>query len=117
MTDMDFFEKQAFERAMMINRPAERKVEAKAPEKIKMKSTSLPVEFSSNYSYPNFKTVFEEAKNVNENNNNNKDVVSSNKLNDVLKDPEAALLTGLIMLLKSEGADETLLAALGYILL
>ena len=41
----------------------------------------------------------------------------SNKLQDLLHDPEAALLGGLIMLLRSEGADEALLAALGYILL
>lgn len=112
MTDMDFFEKQAFERAMMINRPTERKTEVKSAEKIKAKSTSLPVEFSGSYSYPNFKTVFEETKKVNDNKE-----VHSNKLTEIMNDPEAALLTGLIMLLKSEGADEMLLAALGYILL
>ncbi len=125
MSDMDFLERQAFERANFINRNTLKPAEHRAQqgntgrnEKIRQKVTSMPVEFPERYSYPNFKTAFQQEK--------ERQITQTGKiggfnqkknLSELLHDPEAALLTGLIMLLQSEGADEILLAALGYILL
>lgn len=125
MSDMDFLERQAFERANFINRntltPNENSVKMNNSGKngkIRQRVTSLPVEFPEKYSYPDFKTAFHQEK---EQQTAKIDKISNfnhkKNLNELLRDPEAALLTGLIMLLKSEGADEVLLAALGYILL
>lgn len=131
MSDMDFLERQALERATMINSNTYKagRNSAKPPEsaKIKQKVTSMPVEFPEGYSYPSFEATFrKEQENRARQENNAKQIKqtdrkenanSNNALSEILHDPEAALLTGLIMLLQSEGADELLLAALGYILL
>lgn len=122
MADMNFLERQALERATHINRNTfnakENSKSQGKPEKIRQKVTSLPVEFPERYSYPDFKATFSQEKEhqirkngISERKNH------SNNLTSLLQDPEAALITGLIMLLQSEGADEILLAALGYILL
>lgn len=126
MSDMDYLERQALERATLINsntyKAGGKTAKPSESAKIKQKVTSMPVEFPEGYSYPSFETTFKREqenrvkqtkqsdKRDNQNNNNN-------TLSELLHDPEAALLTGLIMLLQSEGADEALLAALGYILL
>lgn len=125
MSDMNFLERQALERATYINRNSfnanENSVKMSNKgrnEKIRQKVTSLPVEFPEKYSYPDFKTAFHQEKD-NKIRKTDANVGFSQKrnLSELLHDPEAALLTGLIMLLQSEGADEILLAALGYILL
>lgn len=131
MSDMDFLERQALERLAHINSNTYKSGgnSAKPSEnaKIKQKVTSMPVEFPEGYSYPSFEATFrkeqknrarqenraEQTKQAERKENAN----SNNALSEILHDPEAALLTGLIMLLQSEGADELLLAALGYILL
>lgn len=126
MSDMDFFELQALERATLTRRdfePRENTIPPKKTARIKEKVTSLPVEFPENRNYPSFQTVFSEEnekQKTQQGKKQNKNAVKndmSNNLSDVLHDPEAALLGGLIMLLRSEGADEALLAALGYILM
>ncbi len=125
MSDMNFLERQALERATYINRKNlsanEHSVNRNANEKkemIRQKVTSLPVELPERRSYPDFKTAFqqEKEKQVRRTQENGAFKRKSN-LSELLHDPEAALLSGLIMLLQSEGADEILLAALGYILL
>lgn len=125
MADMDFLEQKAFERVNFINRNTltsnENSVKMSntgKSGKIRQKVTSLPVEFPEKYSYPDFKTAFQQEKErqIRQTDGKERNAHQSN-LNKLLHDPEAALLTGLIMLLRSEGADEVLLAALGYILL
>lgn len=125
MSDMDFLERRALERATLINsntyKAGGKNAKPSESAKIKQKVTSMPVEFPEGYSYPSFETTFQreqenqvkQTKQSDKRENQN----SSNTLSELLHDPEAALLTGLIMLLQSEGADEALLAALGYILL
>lgn len=126
MTDMDFLERQALERATYINRNTfnanENSINAGGKsgrgEKIRQKVTSLPVEFPERNSYPDFKTAFHQEKERQIKKSGRIGGFEQNRnLSELLHDPEAALLTGLIMLLQSEGADEILLAALGYILL
>lgn len=125
MSDMDFLERQALERATYINRNTlsarENSVNMSRKgkkEEIRQKVTSMPVEIPERYSYPNFQTEFSREKERRISKNDGKEnFPAKNRLGELLRDPEAAMLTGLIMLLKSEGADETLLAALGYILL
>lgn len=119
MDDMNFFEMQALERASLTRKdfePRQNTISPRQSTKIHERVTSLPVEFPENRSYPSFKDVFREE-NVRQNQKAEMKNDISNKLQELLHDPEAALLGGLIMLLRSEGADEALLAALGYILL
>lgn len=125
MTDMDFLERQALERATYINRNTfsanENSVNmgnSGRGEKIRQKVTKLPVELPERYSFPDFKETFQQEK-ERQTVKPQRNIVFNQKrnLSELLHDPEAALLTGLIMLLQSEGADEILLAALGYILL
>ncbi len=79
---------------------------------VKPKITNMPPNFPQDTSYPNFKEFFqkeeqkEQAKNV---------PINKTQLN-ILDEPDRAILLGLIMLLKSEGADEMLIMALMYIL-
>lgn len=122
MSDMDFLERQALERATLINRNTfnarENSINMNKSEKIRQKVTSLPVEFPDGYSYPDFKTTFRQDKEKQiKRIDGNERLNHKSNLSELLQDPEAALLTGLIMLLRNEGADEVLLAALGYILL
>lgn len=125
MSDMDFLERQALERATYINRKSlsanehsvNRNVNGKK-EIIRQKVTSLPVELPERHSYPDFKTAFQQEKEKQvRRTQGNGTINRKSNLSELLHDPEAALLSGLIMLLQSEGADEILLAALGYILL
>lgn len=116
---MDFFEMQALERANLTRQdfePRQNDVSPKQTTRIKERATRLPVEFPENRNYPSFKAVFDEE-NKKQIGNKEKNEQLTNKLQELLQDPDAALLGGLIMLLRSEGADETLLAALSYILL
>ena len=117
MSEIDFYTKQALDRASFTRssfEPSENVIRPEKSTKIKEKHTSLPVEIPEGKFYPDFKTVFKEES---EKSNQNKEPLPQNKLQSLMSDPESALLGGLIMLLKSEGADEALLTALGYILL
>lgn len=122
MSDINFLERQALERATHINRNTynanDSLMKISKPEKIRPKVTKLPIEFPDGYSFPDFKTTFsQEKKNQIAKQNSQEGNNGKNNLSKLLNDPEAAMLSGLIMLLRNEGADEALLAALGYILL
>ncbi len=87
---------------------------------ITAKVTNMPPNFPQNNHYPSFKEFFKEAE---ENQNEKKkesvrpiEKTKKNNIENLFNEPDRALLLGLIMLLKSEGADETLIMALSYIL-
>lgn len=91
-----------------------------ATKEIKPKITNMPPNFPKETAYPSFKTVFEnEREKILSETKQNKQVLKSEKentLEGLFKEPDRALLLGLIMLLKSEKADEGLILALTYIL-
>lgn len=84
------------------------------------KVTNMPPNFPEGTPYPSFKTVFNEEneKPQAERKNIKTPIKSENKstLENLFAEPDRALLLGLIMLLKSEKADEGLIMALTYIL-
>ena len=90
------------------------------PNNVTPKVTNMPPNFPQETPYPSFKTVFEAEKPVNQNKEKPKPKPSQEKRNNLLEslfaEPDKALLLGLIMLLKSEKADESLVLALTYIL-
>lgn len=83
------------------------------------KVTNMPPNFPENSVYPSFKEFFKE-----ENKELPKPIKKENKpyrsekstLENLFAEPDKAMLMGLIMLLKSEGADEMLIMALLYIM-
>ena len=80
---------------------------------IKSKVTNLPPNFPEKITYPSFKEYFNKES---QKQDSPKVKVKSNSLESILNEPDRAILLGLIMLLKSEGADEMLIMALMYIL-
>lgn len=87
---------------------------------IKPKITNMPPNFPENNIYPSFKDFFKE-----EHQNNKPETVKvetkpqktmQNTLESLFAEPDKAMLMGLVMLLKSEGADEILIMALLYIM-
>lgn len=83
------------------------------------KVTNMPPNFPENSSYPNFREFFKEEnkepqKPLKKENKPNKN--ERNALENLFAEPDKAMLMGLIMLLKSEGADEMLIMALLYIM-
>lgn len=91
-----------------------------ATKEVTPKITNMPPNFPKETAYPSFKTVFEnEREKILPETKQNKQVFKSEKentLEGLFKEPDRALLLGLIMLLKSEKADEGLILALTYIL-
>lgn len=80
---------------------------------IKSKVTNLPPNFPQKKEYPDFKEYFNKAS---QKQNMSSAKVSANTTESILNEPDRAILLGLIMLLRSEGADEMLIMALMYIL-
>ncbi|MBR5191521.1 MAG: hypothetical protein IKW34_05800 [Clostridia bacterium] len=84
------------------------------------KITNMPPNFPENSGYPSFKEFFkEENKEIPKppkKENKPQPQVKQNSLENLFAEPDKAMLMGLIMLLKSEGADEALIMALMYIL-
>lgn len=80
---------------------------------IKSKVTNLPPNFPEKKVYPDFKEFF---KDTTERVMPQTPKAAGNILENLLNEPDRAILLGLIMLLKSEGADEMLILALMYIL-
>ena len=84
------------------------------------KITNMPPNYPENTTYPSFKTIFEEEnKKLPAERTTVKSPVQDkrdNILEKLFAEPDRALLLGLIMLLKSEKADESLIMALTYIL-
>lgn len=85
---------------------------------VSAKVTNMPPNFPEDNPYPSFKEFFKEAEEKIQEKEIEKPVESSHKdgLQNLFNEPDKALLLGLIMLLKSEGADESLIMALTYIL-
>ena len=79
--------------------------------------TNMPPNFPQNDVYPDFKEYFKgeqenkQEKPSKQDNNSNQSTIQT-----FFDEPDKALLLGLIMLLKSEKADESLVMALTYIL-
>ena len=84
------------------------------------KVTNMPPNFPKNSVYPSFKEFFkEESKETPKppkKENKPQPQVKQNTLETLFAEPDKAMLMGLIMLLKSEGADEMLIMALLYIM-
>lgn len=84
------------------------------------KVTNMPPNFPENSVYPSFKEFFkEESKETPKppkKENKPQPQVKQNTLETLFAEPDKAMLMGLIMLLKSEGADEMLIMALLYIM-
>jgi predicted type IV restriction endonuclease len=84
------------------------------------KVTNMPPNFPKETVYPSFKTVFEEEnKNTIVREQSEEKQIkqqANNPIEKLFAEPDRALLLGLIMLLKSEKADKTLIMALTYIL-
>lgn len=84
------------------------------------KVTNMPPNFPENSVYPSFKEFFkEESKETPKppkKENKPQPQAKQNTLETLFAEPDKAMLMGLIMLLKSEGADEMLIMALLYIM-
>ena len=97
---------------------AQQDFESETP--ITSKVTNMPPNFPENSVYPSFKEFFkEESKEVpkpQKKENKPQPQTKPNTLETLFAEPDKAMLMGLIMLLKSEGADEALIMALMYIL-
>lgn len=107
--------KNEFEKKSVIpdSRP---KMNASA-QQIKTKHTNMPANLPKDRQYTDLRTLFEKeekgsAPKISEEGRTD----SGGFLESILKEPDRALLTGLLMLLKSEGADEALMMALMYIM-
>ena len=87
---------------------------------ISPKVTNMPANFPEKSIYPSFKEFFEEDKSKEKPKLPQKESkpqqTRQNTLETLFAEPDKAMLLGLIMLLKSEGADEMLIMALLYIL-
>ena len=84
------------------------------------KVTNMPPNFPENSVYPSFKEFFKqenkETPKPPKKENKVQKPSQQNALESLFAEPDKAMLMGLIMLLKSEGADEMLIMALMYIL-
>ena len=84
--------------------------------RMKTKITNMPPNFPENKQYPDFKEYFAENREPHQEQKQTSAQSGSNILETVLAEPDRALLLGLLLLLKSEGADEALMMALMYIM-
>lgn len=109
----------------MVTQSAQREFERESknnykPEVITPKVTNMPPNFPERSPYSSFKTVFHEEKEKSQAEiKSEKRLIKDEKKNtleNLFAEPDKALLLGLIMLLKSEKADEGLIMALTYIL-
>ncbi len=84
------------------------------------KVTNMPPNFPENDIYPSFKEFFKaeskETPKPPKKENKPQQPIKQTTLETLFAEPDKAMLMGLIMLLKSEGADEMLIMALLYIL-
>ena len=83
------------------------------------KITNMPPNFPENSVYPSFKDYFSTQQEITQ--KKQKLLKQENKpketaIQNLFNEPDKALLLGLIMLLKSEKADESLIMALTYIM-
>lgn len=84
------------------------------------KITNMPPNFPKETPYPSFKTVFQEEEEKAHIEKQAEKTLKKDErkslVENLFAEPDKALLLGLIMLLKSEKADEALILALTYIL-
>lgn len=86
-------------------------------QKTATKVTNMPPNFPKDNPYPSFKEFFREEENHQLKKIESKEEKPQKQgLENLFNEPDKALILGLIMLLKSEGADESLILALTYIL-
>ena len=79
--------------------------------------TNMPPNFPENKAYPTFKDYFAtQQEDESQKSMRQEHKPKENTLGKLFSEPDKALLLGLIMLLKSENADETLIMALTYIM-
>ena len=79
--------------------------------------TNMPPNFPQDNPYPSFKEFFKEVENKSQEKETPKSIEKKKSgIQGLFDEPDKALILGLIMLLKSEGADESLIMALSYIL-
>ena len=81
--------------------------------------TNMPPNFPQNNSYPSFDEFFkseQERTQEKEKSLRQEKRQKQSTIQNLFDEPDKALILGLIMLLKSEGADEALIMALSYIL-
>lgn len=97
-------------------RPVEPKKESpRTDAPIKPKITNMPPNFPDFKDYFNMQTESTSAPHKKEENEPQNEP-QNNIFDLILSEPDRALLLGLLLLLKSEGADETLMMALMYIM-
>ena len=124
-SEIQSMQKKALERVREMRRNSEKLLEYteyKTPyikpnqffeeSQVKPKITNMPPNFPQETSYPHFKEFFKKEEQKKE---LAKTVAKKENFN-ILDEPDTAILLGLIMLLKSENADEMLIMALMYIL-
>ena len=92
------------------------KTEVQSQGFVEPKVINMPPNFPENNTYSSFKSVQEQQVPAKKDNENNVQYRKSNPIENLVAEPDKALLLGLIMLLKSEKADEALIMALTYIL-
>ncbi len=86
---------------------------------VSAKVTNMPPNFPEDNPYSSFKEFFEDAEEKEQQTeeiNFDEEKQKKSILESLFNEPDKALILGLIMLLKSEGADESLIMALTYIL-
>ena len=85
---------------------------------VSAKVTNMPPNFPEDNPYPSFKEFLKETEEKIQEKETIKPAEKHQRtsIESLFNEPDKALLLGLIMLLKSEGADESLIMALTYIL-
>ena len=124
-SEIQTMQKKALERVRQMQKNSEKFIEEtedKTPyikpkqffeeSQIKPKITNMPPNFPEEKIYPDFKEFFHKEQQKTE----KPKPTSNNNMLNILDEPDRAIILGLIMLLKSEGADEMLIMALMYIL-
>ncbi len=91
----------------------ERQKEDEYSQKTSPKVTNMPPNFPEKTPYTSFKDFLDQEEKQQPEENEKKE---NQGLESLFNEPDKALILGLIMLLKSEGADESLIMALTYIL-
>ena len=128
--EMQNMQRRAMERVQIMRQKSEnalvdarKELDNKSPEnlqqqeyKVRPKITNMPANFPAQKQYPTFKEHFEQENTKGQNEKVQQKPLVSNIIDNILNEPDRAILLGLIMLLKSEGADEALIMALMYIM-
>ena len=98
--------------------PPEKRRITNTSNSVTAKVTNMPPNFPQDNPYPSCKEFFKEVGEKSQEKEIPKQIQKQKKsgVEGLFDEPDKALILGLIMLLKSEGADESLIMALSYIL-